>query len=91
MDPLDQGWATIFVRGPHWDFVCVSRAKFISNMLFLKLKSKNGAFAGRMLPFLPYILFTTPEGSMVPRLRTCGVEVDKLPSLNLKLKRKNIL
>jgi len=35
--PLNQGWATIFVRGPHWAFLCVSRAKFRSfrsNMLF---------------------------------------------------------
>jgi len=31
---LHQGWATIFVRGPHWAFICASRAKFMSNIIF---------------------------------------------------------
>jgi len=35
---LEQGWATIFVRGPQLVFICVSRAKFVSNMPISKLK-----------------------------------------------------
>jgi hypothetical protein len=42
-----QGWPTIFVRGPHWAFICASRAKFMPNMFF---KAKIGVFAGRMWP-----------------------------------------
>jgi hypothetical protein len=31
---LIQGRATIFVREPHWAFICVSRAKIKTNVLF---------------------------------------------------------
>ncbi len=40
---IDQGWATIFVRGPHCSFVSVSRAKFQSKG---KVKAKKLAVAG---------------------------------------------
>ena len=44
---LGQGWATIFVRGPHRIFICDSRAK--SSQL-CQFKANKIAFAGRMLP-----------------------------------------
>ena len=35
---LDQGRATIFIRGPDWAFIGVSRAKFRSKVLIHRLK-----------------------------------------------------
>jgi hypothetical protein len=40
---LDQGWATKFVRWPHWAFICDSRAKFMSNIL---IQAENGVSLG---------------------------------------------
>jgi len=36
---LDQGWATIFTRGPFWTFICRSRARFQQKMSILGFKT----------------------------------------------------
>jgi hypothetical protein len=45
---LEQGWATIFVHGPHCSFISVSRATFQSKKSNSMLKKL--AFSGRMWP-----------------------------------------
>jgi len=49
---LDQGRATIFVRGPHWAFIYVSRAKFKSNIL---LQSSKWSLRGPDVARGPYV------------------------------------
>jgi hypothetical protein len=50
--PLDQGWATVFVREPHCPFICASRAGFVKRTRF---KLKKTARCGPNVVRGPYV------------------------------------